>query len=256
MPQFSVLQKVSFNRWRGKWVGFALLVTFFFILTVFLGFWQLDRAQQKENLLVRAVSNDVLPISQWPSAVNGQLVNLTGNYLTQFQFLVDNKPFEGQAGYDLIVPFVENIGDERVVFWVNLGWKKASIDRDVFTQTALPTESLEVLARVYLPEKKAFRLSDKQFANSGWPKRVQYFAPDFFATSIGLDSTRLASGFELRLEEHQPGLQVRRWLPSLLMPPAKHLAYAVQWFLLAFALIVLVVVFLVRHFKEGVNNEI
>jgi len=256
MPQFNVLQKVSFVRWRGKWIGFALLVTFFFILTVFLGFWQLDRAQQKESLLARAVSTDVLPVSQWSSAVNGQLVNLTGRYLTRFQFLVDNKPFEGRAGYDLIVPFSASSGDGDVIFWVNLGWKKASENRAILTRTSLPIESLSILARVYIPEKSAFRLSDKQFANSGWPKRVQYFDQGFFAGSVGLSVSDLRSDFELRLEDRQPGLQVRRWLPSLLMSPAKHVAYAVQWFLLAFALIVLVVVFLVRYFKESVNNEI
>lgn len=256
MPQFSVLQKVSFIHWRVKWVGFALLVTFFFLLTLFLGFWQLERAQQKEVLLARAVANDVLPVTQWQHATNGQLINLTGKYAAQFQFLLDNKPFDGQAGYDLLVPFVGDVGTERVLFWVNLGWIEASVDRRVLTFTSLPTESIDILARVYLPEKKAFRLSDKQFDNQGWPKRVQYFDPDFFMGFVVLGLLDSKSGYELRLEDHQPGLQVRRWLPNLIMPPAKHVAYAVQWFLLAFALIVLVVVFLVRHFKESVNNEI
>lgn len=256
MPQFSSFQKVSFTRWQRKWVGFGLLVTFFFLLTVYLGFWQLDRAQQKEALLTRVVANDVLPVSQWRHATNGQLVNLTGKYLSQYQFLVDNKPYEGQAGYDVLVPFVQSLESESVLFWVNVGWIKASVDRNVLTQITLPAELLNILVRVYLPEKEVFRLSDKQFENQGWPKRVQYFDSDFFADAIRSNFVSSKSTYELRLEDHQPGLQVRRWLPSLMMPPQKHIAYAVQWFLLALALIVLVVVFLVRHFKESVNNEI
>lgn len=256
MPQFSVFQKVSFTHWRAKWIGFFLLVSFFFSLTLFLGFWQLERAQQKEASQAFASENSALPSSQWRQATHDQLINLSGKYDARFQFLLDNKPFEGQAGYDLLVPFIGRVEGDDVLFWVNLGWIKASVDRQVLARTSLPNESINILARVYLPSKKVFRLSDNQFDNPSWPKRVQYFDSAFFAATAGFDSMELISAYELRLEDHQPGLQVRRWLPELVMSPDKHVAYAVQWFLLAFALIVLVVVFLVRHFKESVNNEI
>ncbi|KZM38491.1 hypothetical protein OA92_23615 [Marinomonas sp. SBI22] len=261
MPQLTGLQQAIFRQGRGKLAVFICLVVVFFSLTLSLGFWQLDRAAQKEDYLARNQTNEIMQASSWVSAIDGQLIQLNGKYLSQYQFLIDNKTYQGKFGYDVIVPFLTKVGLDDVLFWVNLGWVEASVDRSKLNKTNLPNAEVELQARVYLPAKKGFRLSDAQYQTQGWPSRVQYFDASFFQQLIGTELTQkkrhlLVSGFEMRLEAHQAGVQVRRWLPNNVMPPEKHLAYAFQWFALAFSLIVLAVVFLVRHVKESMNNEI
>ncbi|EAQ64489.1 hypothetical, SURF1 family protein [Marinomonas sp. MED121] len=259
MPQLMGLQQAIFRQGRGKLLIFICLVAVFFSLTLSLGFWQLDRAEQKEAYLARNQADEIMPMSNWQNAKDGQLIQLEGHYLSQYQFLIDNKTYQGKFGYDVIVPFLTNFGFDDVLFWVNLGWVEASVDRSKLNKIDLPNAEVELDARVYLPVKKGFRLSDDQYQTQGWPSRVQYFDADFFQQSFELDQAEkhlVISRFEVRLEAHQEGVQARRWLPSNVMPPEKHLAYAFQWFALAFSLIVLAVVFLVRHVKESMNNEI
>lgn len=261
MPQLIGLQQAIFRRGRGKLLIFICLVAVFFSLTLSLGFWQLDRAEQKEAYLTRNQTHEIMPMSNWQNAKDGQLIQLNGRYLSQYQFLIDNKTYQGKFGYDVIVPLLAKLNADEMVFWVNLGWIEASVDRSVLESTNLPSGEIQLQARVYLPAKKGFRLSDEQYQTQGWPSRVQYFDADFFQQSFKAELPKtkkrlVMSEFEVRLEAHQDGVQTRRWLPSNVMPPEKHLAYAFQWFALAFSLIVLAVVFLVRHVKESMNNEI
>lgn len=261
MPQLMGLQQAIFSQGRGKLLLFICLVAVFFSLTLSLGFWQLDRAEQKEAYLARNQTDEIMPMTNWQSVKDGQLIQLEGHYLSQYQFLIDNKTYQGKFGYDVIVPFLARLDAEDVVFWVNLGWIEASVDRSVLVKTNVLSSDVQLQARVYLPSKKGFRLSDDQYQTHGWPSRVQYFDADFFQQSFKSELAQtekrlVISGFEVRLEAHQEGVQARRWLPSNVMPPEKHLAYAFQWFALAFSLIVLAVVFLVRHVKESMNNEI
>jgi cytochrome oxidase assembly protein ShyY1 len=47
--------------------------------------------------------------------------------------------------------------------------------------------------------------------------------------------------YALVLDEGQPGLFQRDWQPGVTMTPEKHLGYAVQWFGLAVALLIIYV---------------
>lgn len=260
MPQLAVLQQAIFRKGALARLSFFTLVVFFIGLTFGLGFWQLDRAQQKEALLLSFKEDSQLLEGDWPEARTGQLINLTGQYLDEYQFLIDNKTYEGKVGYDLVVPFVAQGEVQATTFLVNVGWVEGAAMREVLPLILLPKTNVDLVVRAYIPSKPSFRLSEQQYENSGWPKRVQYFDARFFENKLseesGLELSPIVVNYEVRLEASQPGVQARRWLVDSVMPPEKHVAYAVQWFLLAFVLIVLFVVFFLRDVKESVNDEI
>lgn len=233
---------------------FTGLIVFVVGSCIALGFWQLSRAEEKRLLLVRQASQSEVSVETWREAVDGQILNLEGMYWDKHYFLLDNQSYEGVAGYSVIAPFLlnerpllENAQTEKTnkplikqVVMVNLGWVKANINRAILPNVELPNGTVNIRVRVYKPSKSVFRLTENQYANAGWPKRIQYFSHDFFikeVSNITKDNIQLIS-YETRIEEQQAGVQVRHWHYRQ-MQPEKHQAYAFQWFGLALVVSVL-----------------
>src|SRR3989337_798228 len=95
-----------------------------------LGFWQLDRAEQKRA--VEAAFTD----SGERLAVTGDAVyplyqplTATGRYLDERQFLIDNMILDGRLGYFVVTPFEYERG--RPLLLVNRGWVARDSAEDV-----------------------------------------------------------------------------------------------------------------------------
>ncbi|TBR41070.1 SURF1 family protein [Marinomonas agarivorans] len=220
-----------------KFYFFIALITIFVCLSIRLGIWQLERAEEKRLLLKQATTDVQLSASDWQDAENGTLLTLRGRYKHDTYFLLDNQSYQGSVGYSPIVPFmVEALTptSEPVVFMVNLGWVKANIDRSVLPEIVLPSGEVKVKVRVYQPDKDVFRLSDKQYDNIDWPKRIQYFSGEYFAEQLakktGLKTVLVP--YQVRIEQGEIGARIAHWASSS-MTPEKHQAYAVQWFTLS-----------------------
>ena len=100
----------------------SLLTLLFFILFVSLGFWQIDRAEQKRS------QHSFFEKRQIKEAVNLD-VNATGNFLEQHQILLDNQVHAGQAGYYVYTPF--RLEDSEDIILVNRGWVSTNNDRNL-----------------------------------------------------------------------------------------------------------------------------
>jgi len=233
---------------------FIALSILILALCVFLGFWQIDRAEEKRILLEKIHVQSIVPVTDWKSAEDAQIIFLVGQYDTSSAFLLDNQSYEGAVGYDLIVPFITEASS--IVFMVNLGWVEADINRNVLPEIELPSHSLEIKVRVYKPSKQVFRLSENQYANTGWPKRIQYFSSDYFMEELRhkYEFATQVVFYETRIEERQLGGQIRHWNYQH-MPPEKHVAYAVQWFSLAIVIFLLSIFFLQKSIKERGNES-
>ena len=86
----------------------TVFTVFFLPLTVSLGFWQLDRADQKQQLQVSLAALEqpiTLPQGQaleLAGLKNFQRVTLNSRFIKPFIWLKDNQVVKGKVGYDAV----------------------------------------------------------------------------------------------------------------------------------------------------------
>ena len=116
----------------------SLLALVFFSLFISLGFWQLDRADYKRTLysdFENRQSGQAIDLNHDNTKLSDKEekiwrhVNATGEFLEQYQILLDNQVEKGQAGYYVYTPF--KLKQSEHVVLVNRGWLSAGNDRTV-----------------------------------------------------------------------------------------------------------------------------
>lgn len=109
----------------------ALLILIVMAVTIRLGFWQRDRAHQKEALQAqigryasaapRTVGAAPLPLVE----IEFHRVRATGTFMPALAVYLDNRPYNDQPGFYVVMP-LELQGGGYVL--VNRGWLPRSID--------------------------------------------------------------------------------------------------------------------------------
>lgn len=224
---------------RGKWGRSTLLASVVMIglllLCIRLGFWQLDRAEQKRTLLAAGNSS----ISFEAAIVAGEQglwrqSSVRGRYAQEPPVLLDNQTHHGQPGYQVFSRFVTDGGAQLLV---NRGWIAQG------QRPHKPTAESVNIAGIIAPYRKAgFRLGPAVVsAPEVSPAVVNYpTQPEWEAL---LQAPLLP--FTLWLAPAQPDGYVREWtLQSA--APEKHLGYAFQWFAMATAVAVIGLMLLFR----------
>ncbi|MGB5323961.1 MAG: SURF1 family protein [Pseudomonadales bacterium] len=217
-----------------------------------LGFWQLERAEEKRALLARYEQQRSEP-PLYPATLRAlssperaafRRVLLRGEFLANRSLLLDNQVLDGRVGYQLLQPFLTDSGDS---FLVNRGWLPGAPDRSV---PGLPAQigSVEILASVYIPAGKPVLLAADDWSGA-WPLRVQYIDVDRVAALLERD----LYPYVLRIEADQPGALTVRW-PAVNTRPAKHTGYAVQWFAMSLALLLCGVFASLKRIAPGPGN--
>src|SRR5690554_79987 len=250
--------RVSLYEFRLK--PLALLVTLLAIaLMIKLGFWQLSRGAEKQLLVDQHAATTVQGAQPfYAGAINdlanqpSRIVAWQGKLHTQHYFLIENKMYEGQVGYEVValasIPSSPNVENNSYVP-VNLGWVPAAAERAQLPEVIIPSQPVYLEGQIYLPEPP-FLLS-AQHPNQQWPIRLQYPEIDVMARVSGY----AFSPFIVRLNMNADIGYVRDW-PVVIMKPEKHYAYAVQWFGLAFAAAVVFIVASLKRKKPKNNNKI
>ncbi|AMB86203.1 cytochrome oxidase biogenesis protein Surf1,facilitates heme A insertion [Pseudomonas agarici] len=214
----------------------TLVVLVVLPLLVLLGFWQLARGEQKRVLLdsyaqrrtAEPLSGEQLKGSADPAF---RRVQLRGQFDAEHSYLLDNRVRNGQVGVELIQPF----HDLASGLWllVNRGWLPWP-ERRTPPVFGTPGQALNIDAWVYVAPGSTFQLHADPL-NALWPRVVTTIEPGKLWTELG----REGFAYELR-QEPGPGAYETGWpVVAEGMGPEKHLAYAVQWFAMALALLVL-----------------
>jgi len=208
----------------------SVLVVFFTVLMLWLGFWQLDRAREKEQLLEGMARGkeqsvtypeDVLEVPRYG------FVRLKGRYLTAPQFLLENKVRDKRVGYEVFTPFA--VSGWPGVILVNRGW----VDAAAWTDDKLLLDDAERTLRLLVdrPPKTGIELGEVTLDGEKPVQKMVYFTPDKIA-----DVIENQSGLPLILPQRvfllgdeAPDGFARHWKP-VIMPPSRHIGYAVQWF--------------------------
>ena len=206
-----------------------------------LGRWQWHRAAEKRALeALFAAGAAASPIEPGTRPLAGlpryTLLRLRGHYDGGHQFLLDNISRDGAAGYEVLTPF--ELEDGRTLL-VNRGLLPlANGRRDPLPDVSLaPPPAPAAGARALPPLEITGRLDELPVTalrmgrvppddGPGWPKRCSFPT----AAQLGAALGRPIEARELLLAAGEPLGYRRDWHPGASgFGPARHLAYALQW---------------------------
>jgi len=234
----------------GNW-KLVLFYLFFMPLMLSLGFWQLDRANQKnemQDIYERASRLEPIPLQNLAldEDANYRRVLLSGRFDERKAFFLDNRVFRGQVGYDVIMPYfldqpiMGNIEGEQRDFhylFVNRGWIEQGPSREELPSIPHARQASDIEV-ILLPDVgRPFVLSETPM-HGEWPELIQYI--DFHEMGRRVTSEQLYLNYPLlgRLTVNSNGVLGGEWR-AVNYDPNKHLGYAFQWFSMAGALTIL-----------------
>ncbi|WP_275287742.1 SURF1 family protein [Halomonas elongata] len=220
MTRFST--RVRSSRRLVIWFGFwACLV----ILGLGLGLWQWERAADKRELLARFES---APRMVAPEAIppNGAQITVTGEYLADETLFLDNRIHGERLGVAALTPLR---GDDGRLWLVERGFMPTGPSRET-PRVSTPDGRVTLKGRWQVDGESA-----PLFGPNREGKRLQ---------RIDLGAWESLGGFAhagwLHLEEG--GGHLTSWWRPNVLPPSRHLGYAGQWWGLALAAMVVMII--------------
>lgn len=211
-------------------------------LMLWLGRWQLGRAEYKRELQARYDRVAIDPAVSLPKdrVVEDEMlfrrVQVRGRYDFRHEVLLDNRVLDGAAGYFVITPLAPEAGGPHVL--VNRGWVAVGPSREVLPGIAQPSGTVEIEGIAVPARTRFFELDARTVAGRVW----QNLDPERFREVTGLDVQPVV----LQLVRGPEDGLVRKWE----RPDAgeqTHRGYALQWFSLCAALVVIYVAMNVRR---------
>jgi len=207
-----------------------ILATMAFLAS--LGFWQLDRADQKRTIeasIQKANTGVVELIVNQNELLNKEYyeVRLQGSYVSDKQFIYDNQIVDQASGYYVLTPFV--LTGQSNAIMINRGFIPWNSRRDQLADIAVGSAFREIKVQVSKPIKRIeLKTSD---INNQFPVLIQ--AIDFDVIEE-ISSTSFVDVIGLLDPSSDDGF-VRKWEPYT-GSIEKHIGYAIQWFLMALVL--------------------
>ncbi len=231
---------------RPRWIGFHLLVIFGIVVMVNLGFWQLDRLDQRRTFNERVEQRIELPTEPLaallasagddPDAIDDlewRHVRTSGRYLPEEQLLVVNRSQNGRAGDNVVTPMRL---DDGSILLVNRGFVPLGFDAppapgsgDEPTASPVTVEGVVRLSQ----ERRLGQLSDPADGRLTEIQRidVERLTPQLPGDVLPFYVDLLASSPPEAAGAPEPVIR-----PDL--SDGSHLSYAVQWFIFAVAVAV------------------
>jgi len=209
-------------------------------LLVGLGFWQLQRADEKVALLAsweQRQSQAPVPLEQvWNESADTLAylpVTVAGRYDQSRYFLLDNRIHGGRFGYEVISVMHLDSNGARVL--VNRGWLAGDPSRQVLPAVPPVAGPVELAGHVYVAPGSPYLLAEQDLGGA-WPKVIQ--AVEMAKILPLLDGERggRAFSYPVRINAGQPGALTVDW-QVVNVSPDKHRAYAAQWFTMAAVLL-------------------
>jgi len=223
--------------WRTTLVT-ALLIPLLFGL----GMWQLVRADEKAVIAVQwgqRQHQQPVALSAIATLEPGELeylpVKLSGKFLANKYFLLDNRVYKGQFGYEVLGIFL--FDDSEQVALVNRGWVAGDASRRELPNVASVEGSTALSGHIYVSPGKPFLLADMALA-SGWPKRIQAVEMEKIRPAVEQLVDVPLFPYPVRINPGTTAALTVDW-QVVNVSPEKHTGYAVQWFAMAGALLLL-----------------
>jgi len=197
-------------------------------VTLRLGFWQLDRAQQRDVQEARlSAVRSATPLLLGTERVDGRVskfhpAQVHGEWVRGKLVFLDNQVYQGQAGFEILMPL--HVSGTEVNVLVNRGWIRGTGDRGRLPDVLTPdgVQLVTGLIRELTPRVGSVGIAARN--GNIWSE----VTPAAFAEWAGLPVQPLVL---YQTSAAQDGL-IRDW-PHPGSGADRNRGYALQWFALA-----------------------
>ncbi len=206
-----------------------------------LGFWQLDRADEKsaiESAIILAQSNPA-QLVKTEDILNKEhhQVLLEGYYDNDKQFIYDNQIVNSNAGYYVLTPFVLNT---EAAILVNRGFVPWHGKRTQLADIKINNQTTTIKVSLIKP-KQRIELKQQKISTT-FPILIQ---------SLDIEYLSQLSNYQIipmiaQLDVNANNGFFRQWKPFY-GSVDKHLGYALQWFLMALVLSIIAIRLLIKN---------
>ena len=172
-----------------------------------------------------------------------QHIEASGHYDQARQILIDNMVDAGRAGYFVITPFALTGGGWVLV---NRGWVPLGASRAVRPTIPVTSDTRRLRGRADNLPSPGIQMGSRATLAPPFPVVAAFPNHAELARLLGESSWTKAADLVL-LDPAEPDGYVRSWAPPG-FPPMRHIGYAVQWFGLALALLV---IYFVTNFRRA-----
>jgi cytochrome oxidase assembly protein ShyY1 len=212
----------------------ALLILIVMAVTIRLGFWQLDRAHQKEALEASIARFENAPrqtVTAGPlalAAIEYHRVRATGRFMPELVVYLDNRPYHDQPGFYVVMPF-KLAGGGYVL--VNRGWLPRNFsDRTAIAPYATPQGNIEIEGIARADASRAFELG--RGGSASRQKIRQNLDVKAYAAETGLP----LQSFVIQQTNDDGDALVRDW-PAPSLGVETNYGYMLQWWGMAAAVL-------------------
>jgi len=210
-----------------------------------LGFWQLDRAEEKrviEQAIVLAQSNPAELVVQPSTLIDKEhyQVFLKGRYDNNKQFVYDNQIVNSNAGYYVLTPFVF---ENNTAILVNRGFVPWYGNREKLADINVSENKTTIKVKLIEP-KQRIKLKQQDIEEK-FPLLIQSLDIDKMSTLTGYRTIPMLAQLDVKAEN---GF-FRQWKPFY-GSVDKHLGYALQWFLMALVLSIISIRLLIKNSRN------
>ena len=205
--------------------GIKISVFFIFFAAVFfaLGVWQIERGQNKQQVLDAfnaAIKAEPSVLSS--NSKKWQRVYVSGSFDESRQILIDNTIFRGRVGFKVFTPFILESSDKLLL--VDRGWIEQESFRENLPSITINSSFAELSGLLVNPEL-GFVLSEDLISKT-WPKISQTQSLDYLVKEYPEELYPFILVAEPTFKDALNYMEV---IPTN-MPPVKHYGYALQWF--------------------------
>lgn len=226
------------------WPTLAALL--FFVLTLWLGNWQSERAEFKRALQARYdTASREAPVRVGATLLERDRVlyrrlEVDGVFDDAHTILLDNRVMEGVAGYHVLTPL--RISGSTLVILVNRGWTAAGATRATLPLVPPPSGRVKLQGMAVNPHTRYIELATTAPQGRVWQnldfERYEQVTGLTLQPVLLLQTSGQADGLHRAWDRPDTGVNT-------------HVSYALQWYGLAATLLALWLVTNVRRYHDG-----
>lgn len=221
------------------------LALLFFLFFIRLGFWQIHRAHEKSQMILAQKTQEKQKPVLWSNKqklpLQYEQILVKGTYLPQV-FLLDNQHYQHQFGYDVLMPL--ELADGSVIM-IDRGWVSGDPTRRALPRIQTPKGLVTLHGSVYFPNKNQWILGPALEKKQSKMSIIEFVDQKLISQVL----QKAVYPFIMRLSKQDTHGFIREW-KTVSMPAERHLAYALQWFVMA---LVVLIIFVALNLKK--KNE-
>ncbi len=226
-----------------------IAATGFVVLFIALGNWQLSRADEKNMRQAQLDQLAKQPIVTLPSTLVSlkdfqyRQVEVRGEYQPEHTIYLDNKTYQGVAGYHVLTPV--KLANSTVHVLINRGWVATGLDRAIVPEVPVIEGEVIVTGVAVSTVERTLELSDQIVKGAVWGNfHLQRYQD---ATGLTLQPIMV-----LQKDKVEDGM-IRQWDRSK-SGADRNLGYAFQWFSLAATTIIIFLVLNVKRKRKEIEQ--